>query len=141
VQIENGAGVRLFCPRQKAFVVFFDEPNRAVDKLNIIPAKIIAYLAQETLQRIARHVDLRDNFRGGLPGVETSIDAAMIVCRVDAELMGIGPINLPVSRQIISGIALESLTLVSVGKKSFLQSSSESSFSRSGIGVPGSTGR
>ena len=48
--------------------------------------------------------------------METSIDAAMIVCRVDAELMGIGPINLPVSRQIISGIALESLTLVSVGK-------------------------
>src|SRR5258708_19632938 len=115
-EVENGGGIRLFWPRQIAFVLLLNEPDRAVDQFNIVLAKVVTNLGEERSQSFTRYVDLRDDFSGWILGVFLLIYLAMVVLGIDAHLMGIRPVALAVCGEIIIRITTERLLLVVVCK-------------------------
>jgi hypothetical protein len=121
VQIEDRAGIGLFCPGQETVIIPLDQPDGAVDPLHlilakVILAKVIANLIEETFQHVSWNIDLGDHFSRGIGCVKLGVNFLGGVVGVDAQLMSIGPIDLGVGREIVSRILFESRFLVGVGE-------------------------
>src|ERR1700722_17824456 len=116
MQIEDGAGVRLLCPRQEALIIGLYYPDGTVDQLYLVFAKIFSNLVEESLQRRSWNIDLSDDFRCRIGRVESLIDFAMVVVGIDAQLVCIRPVSLSVGREIVIRVSLESLFLIRMGQ-------------------------
>src|SRR5258708_21711417 len=87
VQVEDDACIRLFCPRQEAFIIALDNAYCAVDQIDPIRAKVLSHLIEETPQHRPWDIDLSDNLTRRMRSVELLVDFLMIVVGVDAQLM------------------------------------------------------
>ena len=89
VQIEDGARIGLLRPRQEAFVIAFDNADRAINQIDCVLAKILAYFSSKAWKHGPWHVDFRDDFSGRIGSVEFLVDFAVIVIGIDAQLVSV----------------------------------------------------
>src|ERR1700730_14566856 len=89
MEVEDRAGIGLFRPRQEAFIIPLDKTHRAINQVDSILAEIFSHLIEETLQRRPWDVDLSDHLSRGIRSMELGVDCAMIIVRVDTQLVNI----------------------------------------------------
>src|SRR5580704_8560734 len=98
VQVEDDARIRLLCPGQEALIVALDNADGPVDQFDFILAKVISDLIEESLQRRSWDVDLGDHLGRRIRSMEFLVDFAMVVVGIDAQLMSVRPVHLPIRR-------------------------------------------
>src|ERR1700730_5788405 len=87
MEVEYGACIRLFCPRQEALIIALDNAHSAVDQINPIRAKILSHLIEEVLQHRSGDIDLSDDLTRRMRSVDLLVNFLMVVVRIDAQLM------------------------------------------------------
>src|SRR5207247_2487085 len=99
----------------EAFAGRLDQAEAAVDELRLVAARVRGGVDHEALERVALAIDLCD--RLGPLRLEPAVDLAVVVVGVDAHLVLVRPVHLPVGREVIVGVALECGGLVRVREK------------------------
>ena len=94
VQVHHGADPWFSRPCEKAFTIFLDETDRSVNKLGIVLPKVRPYCAKERHESSARHVELGDHFRALDPGLEPTVEFLVVIVKIKAHLVQIGPVSL-----------------------------------------------
>ena len=114
MQVEDDAGVGLRRPGEEALLVLLDQPHRAVDDLHLLAARIAGDLGHERRQRVALAENLGDPFGAAELRLQPLVEDAVVVLGIDAHLLLVGPVELPVGREVVAGVALEGGRLVLV---------------------------
>src|SRR5260370_28035723 len=116
MQIENRACVRLLRPWQEALLIALDQTHSAVSQLGAMFSEIFTPLIEEPLQRRSWDVYLGDHFSRRIRSVELIVDLAMVVVRVDAQLVQVRPVHLTIGREVVVCVSAECLFLIGVGE-------------------------
>src|SRR5438552_4118337 len=119
-EIEDDARIRFFGPRQKAFIVFFDQSHCAVDDDCPVRAEQFASVSEEVGKIRAWNVDF-GNDKARLLASDLVTNLLSIIRQIGAQLICVGPISLSVCREVIIAVTLESLSAVGVSKLQEIQ--------------------
>ncbi len=77
-------------------------------------SEILTHLIEEPLQVWPWDVYLSDHFSRRIRSVELIVDLAMVIFRVDTQLVQISPIHLAIGREIVVCVSVERLFLICV---------------------------
>ena len=116
MQVKDRARVRLLRPRQKALIIALDKTHRAIDKLDPVFTKVFSHLIEKFLKHRSWNVNLGDHLSCRIRGVEPLVDFAMVVVRIDTQLVCVLPVHLPIGREIVVCVSLECLFLICVSE-------------------------
>src|SRR3984893_3576307 len=87
MQVQDRARVRLLRPRHKALIIALDKTHRAIDKLHPVFTKVFSHLIEKSLEHRSWNVNLGDHLSCRIRGVEPLVDFAMVVVRIDTQLV------------------------------------------------------
>ena len=104
LNIEDDASIRLLRPSQKTFVILFNQTNGSINDFHIVFPKIFPCFPHKSRELISWHVNFRDDFGRWLGRTQSLIQNLMIAVPVIAQLVRVGPINLPRRGQIITSV-------------------------------------
>src|SRR5215204_2401568 len=116
VEIEDRAGVRRLRPGEEALVIALDETNGAVDAVHAVQSEVVRCLGEEIHERLARHVQLTDDFRRRMLGFRLLVEPGVVVVDVRAELVRVGPVHLAIGAEVVLGVGVPGALLVDVGE-------------------------
>ena len=89
MKVEDRAGIGLFRPGQEALIIALDKTHCAINQVDPILAEIFPHIIEETLQRRPWHVDLSDYLSRGIRSMKLGVDCAVVIVRVDTQLVNI----------------------------------------------------
>lgn len=71
---------------------------------------------QKVDESIVRQIHLRDHLAASAWGGKRCVDAFVVTLEIDSQLMGVRPIELAVSRDVVLRVPAKRLRLLGVGK-------------------------
>ena len=116
MQVENDAHVPSARPRQEAFVVRLDEADGSIDHVGLTRAKVLGDVLHEIDEGLPENVDLADHLGAPALRAQAFVEGDVIFVQIFGKLMGVGPVDLAVGRQIIFRVRFEGPFLVGMGK-------------------------
>src|SRR5207249_8050427 len=106
--------------REETLIVFFDESNCTVNDDRAIRAQQFRRLRQKVWKVSARNINF-GNDEARFFSSDLFPDLLRVIRQIRAKLIRVGPISLPVRRQIVIAVTLESLFAIGISKPQQLQ--------------------
>lgn len=116
VEIEDDAGVVFTRPGEEAFLIALDQANGAVNNWDATVTKSLCRRFHEGAEMLARDIKLADHLTRWSGRAALAVEFAVVIVQVDAELMGVRPVEGLMGAQVEIRINTKNLRPVMVGE-------------------------